>query len=876
MNVNMNVSTNATSKKLDIINVSSKTEQFKKVLDNHEFRFRNLTNENTQKNLVRSENTKSGIEEAIAYGTTTINLNDSEDITELKAEIVKFIEISIDSAKQNPVNLDGELREELISFIQTTVDDLKQTPENLSKGSAEKDGNNDSIVQTQQVLKSLSSMFETQQSAVKTQNKLSSLKSSDIGKMIDDHLIDVEDLTPDVKNTLKDNLTKIFALIDNLDANTDELLPTQNVLEKLMSNSKDKRPLRLEIINFVQTVTEALNPEPGNKINASKPQILQILQSLSLMFETQQSGSKTKNKENDFNSVDLEKMLDDNLIGVENLTPDVKNTLKNNLTKIFALIDNSDANTDELLITQIVLEKLTREVSGVKGELDTSYLKNSKDDTSKPQIQQILQSLSLMFETKESNLKPVGLEKMIDDQLVGVENLTPATKDTLKDNIIKIFTLIEKSDSHKVELDTSYLSNSKDNASKPQIQKILQSLSLMFETHESNLKPVDLEKMLDEHLIGVEKLPDKTKNTLKNNLSNIFKLIGKSNANKYEPLKVQNVLEKLMVEVGQVKGDLSLLPKDNINVQEAQIQQIIQSLSSMFKTDHSGSMTEKQQRDVSSINIEQLIGVENLTPEAKNMLKRSFSEISVLIEKSKTNVEGSSKILQVLQKLTTQVHVVKGDLSLLKMPSPQNVIVNSEIKSIKNSSKNSLEEKFLGNLISGDKDEMKISKAINFMNQFKGAETLSTGRVETPNVVIVKSNFTVDIVKSMKFMENNNIKNLTITMSPKELGEITIKLTVESGVMKAFISAQNKDTFNLLNSNIQDISDKLRNMDIKIQSLDINIYEDSTFFNKESNKKNSNQKQNNDSKTNSVSEEIDDVLIRDNYSIEQNAVNKFV
>lgn len=729
MNVNMNISTTTTSKKLDIVNASSKTEQFKKVLDNHEFRFRNLTNENAQKKGNGYEKTTQGTEKAIAYGNAGINLKHSEDTTELKAEIIKFLEISIDAANRNPVNLDGELRLELISFIQTAVDSLKQTPENLSKDSGEKDGNNASVVQIQQLLQSLSSIFEAQQSVSETKGNESEFNSMDLEKILDEHLIGVENLTPEKKDKLKNNLSKIFKL---------ESLQIQNVL-----------------------------------------------QSLSSVFKTQQSALEPKNKVSKLEAVDLEKVIDDNLIGVENLTSDVKDSLIKKLTKIFELKDKPDANTDDPFPIRNALETL------MNSSKDNRVLRSEIINF----VQTVTNGLNSKSENQDSYLKPVDLEKMLETDSIALN---------------------------------------------PQIQQILQSLSLMFETHENNSKTVDLE------------------------------------TNKYEPLQIQNVIENLNTEVSQVNGDLSLLSKDNINVQEVQIQQILQSLSSMFKTDHSVTMTENQQIDVSSINMEQLIGVENLAPETKNMLKRSFSEIFVLIEKLEKSGEAPSKIISVLQKLTTEVHIVKGDLGLLKIPNTQNVMINSEVKSIKDNHKSSFEEKFLGNLISGDKDEMKILKAVNFMNQFQDTNTLSTGKVETPNFVIDKNNFTVDIVKSMKFMETNNIKNLTVTMSPKELGEITIKLTVESGIMKAFISAQNKDTFNLLNSNMQDISDKLKNMDIKIQSLDINIYEDSTFFSKESNKKNNSQQQANDSKTNSVLEEKEDVIRSDNYAIEQSTVNKFV
>ena len=202
---------------------------------------------------------------------------------------------------------------------------------------------------------------------------------------------------------------------------------------------------------------------------------------------------------------------------------------------------------------------------------------------------------------------------------------------------------------------------------------------------------------------------------------------------------------------------------------------------------------------------------------------------------------------------------------------------NDASKDNKSSGNGFFEEKFLSKLLGEDKDEMKISKAVNFMNQFESIKTIDTSaKVQTPNIVIDKSNLGADVIKTIKFMEINNIKDLTVKMNPKELGEITIKIVVESGIMKASISAQNKDTYNLLNHNIQDINDKLKSMDIKIQSLDINIYEDSTFFNKNSNDRNGKEGQNSSSKLNINLDVEDDISLNNNYSTEENQVNKFV
>ncbi|MCB2359352.1 flagellar hook-length control protein FliK [Clostridium estertheticum] len=374
-------------------------------------------------------------------------------------------------------------------------------------------------------------------------------------------------------------------------------------------------------------------------------------------------------------------------------------------------------------------------------------------------------------------------------------------------------------------------------------------------------------------------------------------------------IKINNTLKKI---IDLLKQNVKTTAGDSASTdQMAQIQQLLQSLTVMIQSTDKTTTTKTSGTELNSINLEELVGTKKLTPETKTTLKNNLSEILSLLENPKGNTKMSSEMLGMLQKLTTQVKDIKSDLNLLKVPTPETNSDNSDEKSLKDNlikmlksqntkstsesiSKNqnqsssdnkednksfgnsSSEEKFLNKLLSGDKDDVKISKAVNFMNQFQTVKTSDASKVLSANLVVDKNNFEADVIKSVKFMEVNNIKDLTVKMNPRELGEITIKLTMESGIMKASILAQNKETYNLLNSNASDIQDRLKNMDIKIQSLDINVYEDSTFFNKNSsgNNNNNNGKQDNNSKTNVDID--DDVDISSNYVIEDNQVNKFV
>lgn len=369
--------------------------------------------------------------------------------------------------------------------------------------------------------------------------------------------------------------------------------------------------------------------------------------------------------------------------------------------------------------------------------------------------------------------------------------------------------------------------------------------------------------------------------------------------------KVISRIEEAIARLKKIGSASSseLQGSDNSAEQMAQLQQLLQLLSSMFQNTPEASATLNGEGGASSINLENVLGAEITTPDVKGTLKNNLSEIIAMLEKSSGNDLAPSQITDMLQKLTTVVEDLKGtNFQTLTSNSEDNTIKNNLLKKIMEQSSNatsesipkdqmqnssesskeskfsgnsSSEEKFLNNLLGKDKDEMKISKAVNFMNQFETVKTLDTAKVQAINTVIDKSNFTVDVIKNIKFMEINNIKDLSVKMNPKELGEITIKLTMESGIMKASISAQNKETFNLLNQNFQDISDKLKNMDIKIQSLDINIYEDSTFFDKDSSGKNNSGNKNNNSGT-SIGHEEEDISISSNYAIEENQVNKFV
>jgi|GEM_PF-789077 len=900
----------------------------------------------------------------------------------------------------------NQLKEKIINFVEVAVEALKQNTKKPSKKLVDSNNSTEEVAQVQvsqiqELLKSLSSMIQSTYEIPVTPATPASPSmlqpNNELEPINLEKLVGVEKLSPETKNILKNNLNEIVDLLEKSKGNNN--IPTQilDALEKLttqvqevkgdlnllklvnqspkvegatkLNNFYDTNQLKEKIINFVEVAVEALKQntkKPSKELVDSNnsteevaqvqvSQIQELLKSLSSMIQstyeihvtpaTPASPSMLQ-PNNELKPINLEK-----LVGVEKLSPETKDILKNNLNEIVDLLEKSKGNNKIPPQILDVIQKLATQVQEVKGDLNLLKLVNQS-----PKVEGTTK-LNNFYDSNQ--LK----EKIINFVEVAVEALKQNTKKPSKELV----------DSNNSTVEVAQVKVS-------QIQELLKSLSSMIQsTYEipatlatpSTLQPNNELKSINlEKLVGVEKLSPETKNILKNNLNEIVDLLEKSKGSNNIPTQILEVLEKLTTQVQEVKGDLNLLKlvnqspklegttklnnsydsnqlkekiidfvevavetlkqdtknpskelvKDNnstekvAQVQVSQIKNVLKSLSSMIQSTYEipeTPATLQQDNDLEPINLEKLVGVEKLSPETKVILKNGFNEIVNFLEKSKGNDKIPLQILDVIQKLTTQVQEVKGDISLLKALSFQSVRVNVEEKSIKDSlltdgrsqitkttseispknqmqsssnsgqgnkfsGNSSFEEKFLNNLLGQDKDEAKISKAVNFMNQFETIKTIESPKVLTPNnLVINKNNFDVDVIKTIKLMEINNIKDLTVKMNPKELGEITVKLTMESGIMKATISAQNKDTFNLLNQNIQDIGDKLKSMDIKIQSLDINIYEDSTFFNKDSSDRNNNGRQNNNRQTNMGLDE-EEIPISNNYVIEENQVNKFV
>jgi flagellar hook-length control protein FliK len=90
-------------------------------------------------------------------------------------------------------------------------------------------------------------------------------------------------------------------------------------------------------------------------------------------------------------------------------------------------------------------------------------------------------------------------------------------------------------------------------------------------------------------------------------------------------------------------------------------------------------------------------------------------------------------------------------------------------------------------------------------------------------------------------METSSLKELKVSINPKEIGELLITVTMESGKMKANIEANSKDSYNLLMSNLEDIKKAMASNEVSLQDINVSINQGDTTFFKDSSQRQENQ-----------------------------------
>ena len=209
-----------------------------------------------------------------------------------------------------------------------------------------------------------------------------------------------------------------------------------------------------------------------------------------------------------------------------------------------------------------------------------------------------------------------------------------------------------------------------------------------------------------------------------------------------------------------------------------------------------------------------------------NDMKEIINNINYLINEGRYN---SNKINESLNSLIDKIKNQIKDLdkssqedSMYENLDTVGILNQSKIDEYKSSKGTSNDIEYLENIVSAD-DNSYINSFVG-INEFNTVYRNSTSNDIPQPVTEIRQEFiTEDIIKSVKYMKNSDLEELNVKLNPRNLGEISIKLSKNKEHSNLLITVDDNNILDLVNKNIEDIKKHLNDTDINIKDIVINV-----------------------------------------------------
>ena len=209
-----------------------------------------------------------------------------------------------------------------------------------------------------------------------------------------------------------------------------------------------------------------------------------------------------------------------------------------------------------------------------------------------------------------------------------------------------------------------------------------------------------------------------------------------------------------------------------------------------------------------------------------NDMKEIINNINYLINEGRNN---SNKINESLNSLIDKITNQLKDLdkssqedSMYENLDTVGILNQSKIDEYKSSKGTSNDIEYLENIVSAD-DNSYINSFVG-INEFNTVYRNSTSNDIPQPVTEIRQEFiTEDIIKSVKYMKNSDLEELNVKLNPRNLGEISIKLSKNKEHSNLLITVDDNNILDLVNKNIEDIKKHLNDTDINIKDIVINV-----------------------------------------------------
>lgn len=312
-------------------------------------------------------------------------------------------------------------------------------------------------------------------------------------------------------------------------------------------------------------------------------------------------------------------------------------------------------------------------------------------------------------------------------------------------------------------------------------------------------------------------------------------------------LELENSLESLNFEMIKKLDDSIELNSESITLSDINnIEEMIEAMTTILEENEDLDKLIKSLNETKEDLVIDLDGIdEELINEIKSHINTDMDKFKDIELIAKSNDKEYNNFIE------------KIDENSLTSEFSINAIFNQNeiIDSFNNYENNDMS--ILENII----EEGVFSMNVNSFNQ-----TQETEKVETPIPVIRQEALEEETIKTIRFMTKNGVEEISVKISPRELGDMTIRLVKESDISTVLIELTNEDAYELINRNLSELIKSLDDSKINIKDVVITINKNDKDLNEDNFNKHFNQSNNKKNNKRGITEEIefeDNIVVED-------------
>ena len=289
-----------------------------------------------------------------------------------------------------------------------------------------------------------------------------------------------------------------------------------------------------------------------------------------------------------------------------------------------------------------------------------------------------------------------------------------------------------------------------------------------------------------------------------------------------------------------------------------------------------------------SINGDSKLTFEKISNQVNNLknISTENSSSNIELDNKFTLVENDKSLdLHTIKEMLNNIPEIKKNLSENKIDKGLNLLIDrikDTIQTLENENnihgnldtigvlnrskiddfKNYIEDiELLENIASSNDNGYAVPLVIN--NKFNTLYNNDlNNEVANPPTEVRQEFISQDVLKCVKYMKNSDIEELSVKLNPRNLGEMIIKLSKTEKDSNLVITVQDRNVLDFVNNNIEDIKNYLKDVNVKISDVFIDVKRDdenmffdnlNQGFNKDQNfkqNKNSKYKSNNEIREN--------------------------